>query len=184
MVFGLFRRRTRPSEYALYGAIVAQARQPAFYAALSVPDTVDGRFDMMILHAVLLFRRLQGEGKEAAATSQAVFDLFFRDMDASLREMGISDNRVPKKVRKMAEAFYGRANAYGEALDAGNAAALAAAIGRNIFTETPNAPACDRLALYMMDAVKTLADLPLDGIMTAKLAWPDVPALEGNPNHE
>lgn len=184
MVFGLFRRRTRPSEYALYGAIVAQARQPAFYAALSVPDTVDGRFDMMILHAVLVFRRLQGEGKEAAVASQAVFDLFFRDMDASLREMGISDNRVPKKVRKMAEAFYGRANAYGEALDAGNAEDLAAALGRNIFTEAPNPEACGRLAIYMADASRTLAELPLEDVMAAKLAWPDVPALEGNPNHD
>lgn len=184
MVFGLFRRRTRPSEYALYGAIVAQARQPAFYAALSVPDTVDGRFDMMILHAVLVFRRLQGEGKEAAATSQAVFDLFFRDMDASLREMGISDNRVPKKVRKMAEAFYGRANAYGEALDACNAEDLAAAIGRNIFTDAPDADACNKLAIYMTNASRTLADLPLEDVMAAKLAWPELPALEGTPNHE
>ncbi len=98
--------------------------------------------------------------------------------------MGISDNRVPKKVRKMAEAFYGRASAYGEALDAGNAEDLAAAVARNIFTEAPNPDACGKLALYMMDAVKTLADLPLEDIMTAKLAWPDVPALEGTPNHD
>lgn len=173
MVFGLFRRRTQPSEYALYGAIVAQARQPVFYADLGAPDTVDGRFDMIILHAMLLFRRLQGEGKEAVAVSQSVFDIFFADMDGSLREMGISDNAVPKKVKRMAEAFFGRAAAYGAAIDAGDLNALAAAIDRNFFPESSSPAAALALARYAMAAGPVLAAVPVGDVLAAKLSWPD-----------
>ncbi|NBN62516.1 ubiquinol-cytochrome C chaperone [Microvirga tunisiensis] len=172
MVFGLFRRRTQPSEYALYGAIVAQARQPELYSRLGVPDTIDGRFDMMILHAVLLFRRLQGEGKEVAAVSQSVFDIFFADMDGSLREMGISDNAVPKKVKRMAEAFYGRAAAYGAALDAGDVHALAAAIDRNVFADASSPASALALAHYAVKSAAQLSAAPVKEILAARLPWP------------
>ena len=108
MVFGLFRRRSREAEHKVYCEIVAQARQPTFYADFLVPDTIDGRFDLIVMHAVLYFRRMRGEGAKVAEFTQEVFDLFFQDMDASLREMGVSDTRVPKKVKVMGEAFYGR----------------------------------------------------------------------------
>lgn len=183
MVFGLFRRRTQPSEYALYGAIVAQSRQAAFYANLGAPDTVDGRFDMIILHAMLLFRRLQGEGKEAVAVSQSVFDIFFADMDGSLREMGISDNAVPKKVKRMAEAFFGRAAAYGAAIDAGDLNALAAAVDRNFFPENSTPAAAMALARYAMAAGPALAATPLSDILAARLPWPDPLAVIEGSNH-
>src|SRR5262249_19037461 len=104
---------------ALYGAIVAQARLPAFYLAYGVPDTVEGRFDIVVLHLVLLFRRLGREPKEARKLSQGVFDRFCRDMDHNLREMGVGDLAVPKEMRRLGEAFYGRAEVYERALNAG-----------------------------------------------------------------
>ena len=112
----LFRRPPKRTIAALYGAIVAQARVPVFYQGLGVPDTVLGRFDMIVLHLVLLLRRLR-EGEAAhRELAQGVFDAFCRDMDDNLREMGISDQGVPRQMRKVGEAFYGRAQAYEAAL--------------------------------------------------------------------
>ena len=104
MILNLFRKNpASDAVYAVYSAIVAQSRQPVFYADWGVPDTVTGRFDMISLHMSLVFRRLRNEKLPGADFSQALFDLFFKDMDRSLREMGAGDLAVPKKVRKMTE---------------------------------------------------------------------------------
>jgi len=173
MIFGLFRRRSRDAEHKVYCEIVAQARQPVFYTDFLVPDTIDGRFDLIVAHAVLFFRRLRGEGKEVAEFSQEVFDLFFQDMDASLREMGVSDTRVPKKVKVMGEAFYGRADVYTPAIDDGNVEALAEALGRNIFTDSPEPLAQTRLAHYMLQAARDLEAQPAAELMKGQVGWPD-----------
>ena len=173
MIFGLFRRRSRDAEHRVYCEIVAQARQPVFYTDFLVPDTIDGRFDLIIVHAVLFFRRLRGEGKDVAEFSQNVFDLFFDDMDASLREMGVSDTRVPKKVKVMGEAFYGRADAYIPAIDEENSAALSEALGRNIFTDAPEPLAQTRLAHYMIEAARELSAQDAATLMTGDIRWPD-----------
>ncbi|MDA9436342.1 ubiquinol-cytochrome C chaperone family protein [Bradyrhizobium sp. CCBAU 51627] len=115
---------------AIYGMIVTQAREPIFYRDLGVPDTVNGRFDLLLLHLWLLLRRLrtaQGGGE----LSQALFDRFCEDMDDNLREMGVGDQTVPKRMRAFGEAFYGRVQAYDQAIDSG-AEALAQAICKNI----------------------------------------------------
>ena len=174
MVFGLFRRRSRDAEHKVYCEIVAQARQPAFYSALLVPDTVDGRFDMIIAHAVLFFRRLRNENAEVSEFSQNVFDLFFHDMDASLREMGVSDTRVPKKIKAMGEAFYGRADAYIPAIDADDDKALAAALGRNIYTDTKEPVAQLRLARYLIAAARNLENLSTKDLVGAAISWPGI----------
>lgn len=172
MLFGLFSRRTRDNEHKIYCEIVAQARQQAFYTLFQVPDTIDGRFDLIVAHAVLLFRRLRGEGKQVAEFAQNVFDLFFHDMDASLREMGISDTRVPKKVKVMGEAFYGRADVYIPPLEEGDVAGLADALGRNIFTDARN-PRCElALALYMIAAAGVLEAQETSDILKGTLCWP------------
>lgn len=173
MVFGLFRRRPRDAEHKIYCEIVAQARQPIFYTQFLVPDTIDGRFDLIVAHAVLVFRRLQGEGREVSDFSQRVFDLFFEDMDASLREMGVADQRVPKKVRVMGEAFYGRADAYMPALNSGNAEDLARALGRNIFTDNPEPIAQMRLGHYMIAASRHLDGLETSALMSGAISWPE-----------
>jgi len=173
MVFGLFRRRSRAAEHKIYCEIVAQARQPVFYTDFLVPDTIDGRFDLIVAHAVLYFRRMRGEGEEVAAFAQEVFDLFFQDMDASLREMGVSDTRVPKKVKVMGEAFYGRADAYIPAIEAGNVAELAEALGRNIYPDAPEPVAQTRLATYMLEAAGLLEAQSIKKLMSDGIDWPD-----------
>src|ERR1043166_9623903 len=132
MILPLFRRPSRTIA-ALYGAIVAQARNTRFYEDLAVPDTVLGRFDMVLLHVVLVLRRLR-EGEDRAL-AQGLFDAFCRDMDHNLREMGISDQGVPKHMQRVGEAFYGRAQAYEAALGAPGEGALSDALARNVYAD-------------------------------------------------
>lgn len=134
--FDLFRRSNPQNEAAdaLYKAIVEKSRDAAFYAQFGVPDTVDGRFDMIVIHAMLAFRQLRKGGKDAEATAQALFDLMFKDMDRSLREMGVGDLSVSRHIRKMAKAFYGRAAMYEEGLD-GDAKTLKRALEANLFRQ-------------------------------------------------
>tara|TARA_R110000868_G_scaffold33615_6_gene121927 strand:- start:542 stop:1102 length:561 start_codon:yes stop_codon:yes gene_type:complete len=117
---------------ALYDALVKKSRETAFYATFGVPDTVNGRFDMIIIHAMLVFRRLRDGGVDAEVMGQAVFDLMFKDMDRSLREMGVGDLSVSKHIKKMAKAFYGRATIYEQGLD-GEAEALGQALQANVY---------------------------------------------------
>jgi cytochrome b pre-mRNA-processing protein 3 len=136
--------------------IVAQAREPLFYRALGVPDTVNGRFDMVLLHLWLVLRRLRPvEG--GAGLAQALFDHFCSDMDANLREMGVGDLTVPKRMQKFGEAFYGRAAAYDAALEAG-AEPLAQALCKNVLDGRDIGQAC-RLAGYANAAIAALAAL-------------------------
>ena len=129
----LFRRREHVRTAAdLYARIVAQARSPAFYLDLGVPDTVDGRFEMVALHAFLVIRRLTGGSEPAARVAQALFDAMFADMDRSLREMGVGDLGVGRRVKKMVSAFLGRSAAYEAGLASGEDS-LAAALRRNVY---------------------------------------------------
>ncbi|KYG99247.1 ubiquinol-cytochrome C chaperone family protein [Bradyrhizobium sp. DOA1] len=138
---------------AIYGMIVTQAREPIFYRDLGVPDTVNGRFDLLLLHLWLLLRRLRTV-QGATELSQALFDRFCEDMDDNLREMGVGDQTVPKRMRAFGEAFYGRVQAYDQAMEGGSGA-LAAAICKNILNGTGMDQA-HRLAAY---ARATEADL-------------------------
>jgi len=157
----------------LYGATIAQARRPALYTAGGVPDSIDGRFEMIALHCYLVLRRLRGAGEQAERLSQALVDALFADMDASLREMGAGDLGVGKRVRKMATAFYGRVAAYEAGRNAGD---LAEAFRRNLFgTVTPTPTQLAAMVAYVDAAGKALARQPLDEIFAARL---DFPALE------
>lgn len=137
---------------AVYEIIVAQARRPEFYAVLGVPDTVSGRFDMVALHVFLALRRLRGgdAGKEKGrALAQAVLEVFFDDMDASLRELGVGDLGVGRRVQGMAEGFYGRAAAFEAALGQSEAA-LAATLKRNVYGGAePGAPLLAAMVRYV-----------------------------------
>jgi len=144
----------------LYDAIVAQARRRELYHDFGVPDTVDGRFEMIVLHGILLFDRLEGEGEPGSEIGQAVFDTMFADLDASLREMGVGDLSVGRRIRTMAEAFYGRAAAYRKAFeDAGrDPGELRAALRRNVFADCEPPPgALDALADYVIRCREVLA---------------------------
>ncbi|MDE2006440.1 MAG: ubiquinol-cytochrome C chaperone family protein [Rhodospirillales bacterium] len=136
-----FRRgRHERAGFALYSEAAAAARDPHLYAAIGVPDTLDGRFDALALCAVLLIERLRAGPPPGAALAQAVFDAMFSDLDLALREMGAGDPTVPRKMRDMWNALHGRAIAYGPALAAGDAAALAEALARNVWRGAPPGP--------------------------------------------
>jgi cytochrome b pre-mRNA-processing protein 3 len=133
--------------FTLYGAAVAAARTPYFYTDLGVRDSVEGRLDLIHLHAALLVRRVRRDADtRGPALAQAVFDAMFSDMDVNLREMGVSDLVVGKRVRGLWEAFHGRAIAYEAALDAGDQAAMALALARNVWRAEAATPAAVRLA--------------------------------------
>ena len=172
------RRRNEAIAYSLYGTIVAQARQPVLYADFAVPDTLDGRFDMIVLHASLLFHRLKHEAAEHRRLGQDVFNLFLRDMDRNLREMGVSDIGVPKKLKTMAEAFYGRLAAYDSALSAGDGDALGAALSRNIFPDGGGDRAVPRLAAYIQEAARAVAAQPVEAILTGRFVFPTLSSPE------
>jgi cytochrome b pre-mRNA-processing protein 3 len=158
MIFRWFAPTSREASIAsLYGAIVAQARRPAFYQAYCVPDTVTGRLEMIILHAVLVLRRLQEDSAAARELGQALFDRFCQDMDDSMREMGVGDLAVPRKMRRIGEVFYGRQSAYGAALTAAQNGDLAAVLARNVFADSPNADGPARLAAYSRATLAGLA---------------------------
>jgi cytochrome b pre-mRNA-processing protein 3 len=174
MISQLFRRNGRPETIrTLYGAIVAQARLPAFYRDYGVPDTVEGRFDMIVLHVALFFRRMRTEPEEVRGLGQGVFDAFCRDMDHNLREMGVSDMGIPGKMQDIGEAFYGRATVYGRALAASGNAALIAALAKNVFAAEGTPAGAYPLALYVREAVRRLDRLEGGRIAAAVLDFPD-----------
>jgi cytochrome b pre-mRNA-processing protein 3 len=133
MIFPRFRRGA-PSDTisSLYGMIVAQARLPCFYQDFAVPDTVNGRFDVIVLHLSAVLERIATE-PTLRAVGQGLFDRFWEDMDHNLREMGTGDLAVPKRMKALGEAYYGRAAAYRAALADPDPAALVEALERNVY---------------------------------------------------
>jgi len=158
-------RRHERAGFELYCAAVAAARAPEFYADLGVPDTLDGRFDLVGLHVYLLIRRLTSLPPPGPALAQAVFDAMFHDMDTTLRELGVGDMSVGKKVKIMWEAFHGRSSAYQAAMEGGvDPASLEAALGRNVWRgkATPEQTATLARVARAQDAnlaTQTLAEL-------------------------
>jgi len=150
----------------LYDGLVLAARQPRLYGPEGVEDTVDGRFDLIVLHAILLMRRLREGDQVGRDLSQAVFDIMFDDMDAALREMATGDLSVGKKIREMGEAFYGRAKAYEDPLSEGDEDGLTEAISRNMFEEGEANPAvCAFLARYAIESVNVLNSQSVDSLL-------------------
>ena len=150
MILHLFRRQPSDAAVSLYERIVAQARSPGFYRDYGVSDTLDGRFEMIVLHLFLVLRRLESTGDNGSVLGQQVFDLFCRDMDENLREIGVSDLKVPKEMRRIGEAYYGRAWAYDAALQ--DKEGLRAALARNVQGSAPG-----ELAAYVEAVIHMLA---------------------------
>jgi len=152
------RRANRTLIEQIHGEIVAAARAPALYERLGVPDTLDGRFEMVALHAGLALRRLRELGEVGAEIAQDLVDCVFRHFEDALREMAIGDAGVAKRLKAMAEAFYGRNRAYDEALAAADGEALAAALSRNVYgaDEVDAAPRARDLAAYVLSAAQAL----------------------------
>jgi cytochrome b pre-mRNA-processing protein 3 len=166
---------------ALYGMIVAQARLAAFYTSYGVPDTVQGRFDLIVLHLVLLLHRLEGDGETGArehsraavndGLGQKLFDAFCQDLDDNLREMGVGDLAVPKQMRRFGEAFYGRQAAYVAALESADGADFENALARNIFRGAGLVGAV-RLSRYARAVVGELDAQEEGALARGELAFP------------
>jgi len=175
--FNHFRKPRTPHHgtiEAIYGTIVTQALEPLFYRALGVPDTVNGRFDLLLLHLWLVLRRLRSAAA-GAPLSQALFDRFCNDMDDNLREMGVGDLTVPKRMQAFGEAFYGRTAAYDLALT-GGPEALAQALCKNILNGVDIEKA-RLLAAYAEAVVAAMAGLDETTLVSG--AW-KFPAPEAN----
>ena len=161
------RRRLRQDEarrdavHDLYLALVAQARQPALYTDLGVPDSRDGRLELVYLHAILVMRRLRTEGRPGQELAQDLFDLLFRDLDRHLREWGVGDLSVGKQVKTLAHNFLGRAETLDPLLDGSDPPRLATVLQRNVYSDgSPPAPeSVARLADYLCRQRRWLDDL-------------------------
>ncbi len=176
MILRLF-RRTPPvaSIAALYGMIVAQARTPEFYRGYGVPDTVNGRFEMVALHTVLVLSRLAEEPHSLRRLGQGVFDQFCDDMDASMREMGVGDLAVPRKMRRVGAAFYARQSEYQKALAAGDPKSLEASLAENVYGGAPpsSGGGAERLARYVRSAADALAAQGDEELARSEVRFPD-----------
>ncbi len=174
MMFHFFRREpSNRSIASLYGMIVAQARAAPFYRIYGVPDTVNGRFEMVVLHTILVLRRLESD-PGLRRLGQAVFDRFCADMDGSLREMGVGDLAVPPRMRKIGEAFYGRQAAYGAALAGPEGEPLVAALKRNVFgVQAGSDLGATRLATYVRAVAGALAGQDCQALSRAEVSFPD-----------
>ena len=161
--------RPDPQERAvqhLYVRLVERSREPEFYLNCGVPDTFDGRFDMLVLHIFMILDRLAGQGEREDALVQALIDRLFADMDVTLREMGVGDLSVGKKVKRMAEAFYGRSRAYREGLASADDDALADALRRNLYRTADGTPSqVAAMAEYIRRECARLAEQPVDALL-------------------
>lgn len=181
----LFRRNPHgEAAHALYLAAVRQGRDPLFYRALGVPDTLDGRFEAISLQVWLLARRLRQAGPEQEELGRALAETFFADMDQSLREIGAADIGVGRRVKRMIEGFYGRVIAYDEALAAaavGEGGALDEALVRNLYATAKTSDPAQRQAVagWLLAADRALAAQPLAEIVAGRPAFPPLPAGEG-----
>ena len=181
-MFGrLFHRRsaTRLVD-RLHGEIVAAARQQAFYVAFGAPDTLEGRFEMLVLHCSAAVRRIDRAPKPGRALAQDLTDSMFRHLDIALRETGVTDLGVPKRMKKLAAAYFGRAAAYADALAQVGDGALAAALSRNIFggAVASDDPRVIGLARYVRALEATLAQTPDASLFEGKIEYPDAAAIE------
>ena len=189
MLFGLFRRPFADTTFDLYGSIVAEARRPIYYTDYGVPDTVTARFDMIVLIMALVVRRLRAEPKPPAGArvvtgaratepgelARQLLDLFFTEMDRSLREMGVGDVAVPKRIKKLASAWNGRVVAYDSALDADDRPGLAAALARNVYAGLDERPHAAALAEHVARLAALLAPLPTADVLAGRISWPEPP---------
>jgi len=166
------RKTRKDAAVRLYDAVVAQSRLPVFYERLGVADTIDGRFDLIILHVFLMVNRLGELGPEGRKLAQALFDRMFKTMEPSLREMGIGDLGIPKHMKKMMKAFNGRLHIYHDAFEAG--ADLQDAIARNIYRADARSDGSAEVARYALATRDVFATLKLNEFLNGAVSFPDI----------
>ncbi len=171
MIFKLFRRNPNEALITrLHGEIMTHARNPVLFTDYGVADTPEGRFEMVALHVLMAVRRLNECPSPGPELAQDLTDAMFRHFDIAFREMGISDTTVPKRMKKFASAWLGRARAYGAALDAGDELALSEALARNVYGISGEAPEqARRLSRYMVEVGQAFREAPVETFLTGEL---------------
>ena len=177
-MFGFFKRKRANQDLfeRLYESLSQASRQKAFYADLGVPDTVEGRFDMLTLHAVLLLERLKQLPPPADDFAQDFVDDLFQRFDAALREMGVGDISVPKRMKRIASHFLGRAKAYNDAINEGPDA-MTRALARNVFGDEAHLAPASRLNHYVHSTREMIEKTSFSQIESAAIPWPDAALL-------
>ncbi|MBX7247811.1 MAG: ubiquinol-cytochrome C reductase [Caulobacteraceae bacterium] len=172
MLSTLFKPRpAKATGAALYSAVAAQSRAPVFYQALGVPDRIDARFELYSLHLAILLERLAGQGEQAEEVAQEAFDAYVRSLDDVLRDVGIGDLSMAKKMKQVAALVLGRLKGVRDALAPPDVAVLEALLGRTVYAEADSAEPA-RLAAYVVAAHEALAAQPLAELLAGKPAWP------------
>ena len=168
----LGRKSERSAARRLYDAAVAQSRQPTLYARMGAPDTAEGRYEILTLHVILLIDRLKGDGPGAARLRQVVFDVYLSDLDGALREMGVGDLAVGKRMRRLGETFYGRAHAYDDAFEAlPDLAKLRDIVARTILHDV-DAVDPTPLTAYIARGRESLAADETNALLVGRATWP------------
>lgn len=172
----------RESAHVLYGEIMGQSRRPEFYLNAAVPDSLDGRFDLLVVHAFLVMRRLKHDGgDQGRRLSQLIYDVMFADLDRMWREQGIGDIGVGHRVNRMSKAFLGRIVAYETALEGGAADALADALRRNLYgTGNPDDQAVMQMVDYLQCADAALAGQAVETFIAGTIAFGSPPGVVGD----
>jgi cytochrome b pre-mRNA-processing protein 3 len=175
-ILGIFHKgRHERAGFALYTEAVGAARAPVYFQGFGVADTLDGRFDLVALFAALVIRRLGALPDPGPSLAQAVFDAMFADMDFNLRELGVGDMSLPKRMRAMWEAFHGRALAYQAAIEAGDLGGLEEALARNVWRGEPPPGAAAALAAATLRQDAHIATQGIDALRTGAISFLPAP---------
>jgi len=165
-------KRLNHTAHEIYGSIVAQSRQPVFYADWNVPDTLEGRFEVLVVHMSLFIHRMKHSHKDGEALGQRVAEVFIDDIDGSFREMGVGDLAVPKHMKAASEAYLGRLLAYSAAFDGGCEDELQAVILRNIGgIDNSKALDIEKMAGYMTRSAAILSAQGIDEISSGTVKF-------------
>lgn len=171
--FGQERQEKQRAD-ALYNHVVAASRNPMLYGASGAPDTANGRFELIILHIFMLFRRMQDDDDQVKSIKQKTFDCFLENMDVNLREIGVGPDGVPKRIQKMLENFYGRASAYQSAIDDNDVDKMAEVIARNFYADgKTNQPGAQHIAQYVFKAIKLLDQASTEELLICNFKFSD-----------
>ena len=171
-MFSMFRPKRKPFEdeaFALYNSAMKASRNPYLYKTCGVEDSLEGRFEMICLHVVLIIHRLNEDYERTAELSQSLFDAMFADMDQSLRQIGIGDMGIPRRMKHMMKSFNGRIHVYTEALEARSRKKLEEAIKRNIFNSLKKNS--DKLVEYVMRQKKHRKKADIDQLIDGEVSF-------------
>lgn len=178
-MFRWFAGRAARKEAAekIYDAIVAQSRNPGFYIRCGVPDTLSGRFDMLVIHMFVVLQILKLGGREGQLLAQEIVEAFIREMDTMVRDLGVSDRNVPKEVRKIAQLFYGQLLAYSTALQRNDTKGLSAEVWKSFQpgdAAGESSIASESISVYIQQSIKSIQEMPLNMLLQGNIRFPEI----------